>query len=309
MSKALFSPLNFKGRLFLEKIKSIWRKNMVPYYFTTPVVVLILLVIFLPIIYSLWLSTQKTDYANPIGFVGLQNYINVFTDPNFIIHLKSSLKFVGGSLAIAVPFALMLAVLLTQNIKYQAFFRSIFILPWVISQVAAALTWGWLYNTNFGPFTYLLKVLGFKGIKFLGDPNYAMISLIFANVWRTYPFAMILMLAGLQSIPKELLEVARIDGANSLQIFFRIKLPLIQNVIMNICILLSLQYFNTVTIILILTGGGPLNLTNTFALRTFKESFIYWEFSTGVTFGIIIFIINILISLLFIKILRREAYV
>lgn len=294
------------GRLFLEKIKAIWRKNSVPYYFTTPVVVLILSVIVLPIIYSFWLSTQKTDYVQPIGFVGLQNYIKIFTDPDIIMHFKASLQFVGGSLAVVIPFAIMLAVLLTENIKYQAFFRSIFILPWVISQVATALTWSWLYNTNFGPFTYLLKILGFEGIKYLGDPNYAMMSVIVANAWRTYPFALILIIAGLQSIPEQLLEAAKVDGANELQIFFRVKLPLIQDTLMNICILLSLLYFNTVTLILILTEGGPLNLTNTLALRTFKESFVYWEFSTGVTFGIIIFIINILFSLLYIKIIKRD---
>jgi len=293
----------------LKNIKSIWRKNRLPYYFITPVVVLILLVIFLPIIYALWLSTQKTDFTTPIGFIGLHNYINIFTDPdiNFFNSLKSSLQFVVGSLAITVPFALILAVLLNKNIKYKAFFRSIFVLPWVISQVAAALIWSWLYNTNYGPLTYLLQVLGFKAIKFLGDPNYAMISVIFTNVWRTYPFAMILMLAALQSIPEELVEASRVDGANSLQIFFRVKLPLIQNVIMNIFILLSLLYFNTVTVILILTEGGPLNSTYVLALKTFKESFFYWKFSTGVTLGIIIFIINILISLLYIKILGRES--
>lgn len=293
----------------MKNIKSIWRKNRLPYYFITPVVVLILLVIFLPIIYALWLSTQKTDFTTPIAFIGLHNYINIFTDPdiNFFNSLKSSLQFVVGSLAITIPFALILAVLLNKNIKYKAFFRSIFVLPWVISQVAAALIWSWLYNTNYGPLTYLLKVLGFKAIKFLGDPNYAMISVIFTNVWRTYPFAMILMLAALQSIPEELVEASRVDGANSLQIFFRVKLPLIQNVIMNVFILLSLLYFNTVTVILILTEGGPLNLTYTLALKTFKESFFYWRFSTGVTLGIIIFIINILISLLYIKILGRES--
>ena len=169
-----------------------------------------------------------------------------------------------------------------------------------------ALLWGWIYNPLYGPINYLLSVLGGGEIDFLGDPKIAMVSLILSNVWRTYPLAMVLLLAALQTIPLGLYEAAHVDGATRIQIFRYITLPMIQPTILITIIMLSSHYFNMVTQILFLTDGAPLGKTEVLSLRLFHELFISWKVGLAASIGILIVIFNVLFTLLYIKFLRRE---
>jgi multiple sugar transport system permease protein len=271
-----------------------------------PAALLVFGVSLYPMLYAIQRSLCETRYLELTKFVGLGNYIQFFSDAAGRNNILTSLVFTFGTLILSVPIGLGLALLLNTKIWGIVFFRTILLLPWVVSMAVTALLWGWIYNPLYGPINYLLSVLGGAGIDFLGNPKYAMPSLILSNVWRTYPLAMVLLLAALQTIPPNLYEAARVDGANRIQMFRYVTLPMIQPTILITVIMLSSHYFNMVTQILFLTDGTPLGKTEVLSLRLFHELFISWKVGFAASIGILIVIFNILFTLLYIKLLRRE---
>jgi ABC-type sugar transport system permease subunit len=203
--------------------------------------------------------------------------------------------------------ALGLALLLNRPFPGRTFFRTMLILPWVVSQLLTALLWRWLDSPLLGPLAYVLGVLTDSRVDILGDPSTAMGGVIVANVWRTFPYAMILILAALQTIPYDLYEAARIDGAGRWNVFRYVTFPMIQNTFLIATIILSVHYFNMIELPLVLTGGGPVNRTELLGLRVYREAFVLFKFGFGAAIAMIMFIINIVVSLAYIKILRAES--
>jgi multiple sugar transport system permease protein len=259
-----------------------------------------------PLLYAVQRSFFETHYLELTKFIGLGNYIQFFSDTAGLKNILTSLFFTFGTLILSVPIGLGLALVLNTKIRGRVFFRTILLLPWIVSMAVTALLWGWIYNPLYGPINYLFSVLGGGEIDFLGDPKVAMVSLILSNVWRTYPLAMVLLLAALQTIPTGLYEAAHVDGATRIQIFKYITLPMIQPTILITIIMLSSHYFNMVTQILFLTDGAPLGKTEVLSLRLFHELFISWKVGLAASIGILIVIFNVLFTLLYIKFLRRD---
>jgi multiple sugar transport system permease protein len=236
----------------------------------------------------------------------LANYQRLLADPSAWRNLLLSVVYVFGSLALVLPFGLAVAILLNQPVRFRAGFRAAIILPWVVSQTIIALLWGWLLNPDFGPAIYLLRVFGMGKVALLSEPVFALPTVICINVWGSYPMAAILLLAALQTIPPDLLDAAQVDGVSVGQKFLHITLPLIRPTLLVVLILLSLLYFNMVTLVFILTGGGPLASTEVLSLRTFNEAFQFWRVGYAASFGMVIFAVNVAISLLYIRLLRQE---
>ena len=276
------------------------------YLLMFPAVVLVAAVSLYPIAYAVYLSLFRTRYLERVEFIGVGNYAQFLRDPAAWQNLFHTLLYVFGSLVVVLPFGLGVAVLLNQPIRFRPIFRTVIILPWVVSQTIIALLWGWLLNPDFGPAMHLLQLLGLRKITLLSDVRFALPTLIGVNAWGTYPMAVILLLAALQTIPAELTDAARVDGASRWQHFTHIVLPLIRPTLLVTTILLTLLYFNMVTLVLILTGGGPLGATEVLSLRAFKEGFDFWHMGYSATFGIVIFAFNVVFSLLYIHLLRQE---
>jgi multiple sugar transport system permease protein len=284
-----------------------WAQVAVPYFFLSPAILLVLLISFYPILYAITLSLHATDYMVMGRFVGLGNFLRAAVDLRVHNSILASFGYVFGSLALVVPVGLGLALILNRPIRFRGFFRTILIFPWIVSQTVTAMLWSWLLNPNFGPVNHVISALGFARVMFVANPDLAMKTLVAANVWQSYPYAMILCLAALQTIPHELYEAARIDGASPRKCFRYVTLPMISNVLMVIVIMCTLHYFNMVTLMYILTGGGPVYRTETLSLKVFLEAFSHWDMSLASTLGILIFAFNVIFSLLYIKLLRREA--
>ena len=287
--------------------RGFWGRHAQAYLFMLPAIALAAGVSLYPILYAFYLSLFRTRYLQRVAFIGFGNYAHLLADPAFWHNLAYSLTYVFGSLVVVLPFSLGVAVLLNQPVKCRAVFRALIILPWVVSQTIIALLWGWLLNADFGPGIYILEVLGVGKVSVFGETRFALLTLIGVNVWGSYPMAVILLLAALQTIPSELKEAARVDGASRWQHFVHITLPLVQPTLLVATIMLTLLYFNMVTLILILTGGGPLGATEVLSLRAFKEGFDFWHVGYAATLGIVIFLFNVVFSLLYIRLLRQEA--
>lgn len=282
------------------------RRHAQPYTFMLPAIALIALVSIYPIVYAMYISLFRTHYLERVAFVGLGNYQRLLADPAAWRNLLLSLVYVFGSLALVLPFGLAVAILLNQPVRFRSAFRAAIILPWIVSQTIIALLWGWLLNPDFGPAIYLLQGLGIGKVALLSEPVFALPTVICINVWGSYPLAAILLLAALQTIPPDLLDAAQVDGVSGWQKFSRITLPLIRPTLLVVLILLSLLYFNMVTLLFTLTGGGPLGSTEVLSLRTFDEAFQFWRVGYAASFGMVIFAMNVGISLLYIRLLGQE---
>jgi ABC-type sugar transport system permease subunit len=276
-----------------------------PLVYLAPTLAIIFLVALYPIYYALDISLYRTRYFQKVQFVGFDNYLQMLSDPRVHDALLATLKFGLGSLFFTIPLGLLFAVLLNRDIRFKTTFRAILFIPWALSQAVAGMLWAWVLNPSYGPAKYVFEHVGITDFVFLSDPNWAMGVLIGINTWMSYPLATVLLLAALQTVPKELREAAIVDGCNSWSAFWRIVVPYIRSSIVTTTIILSLQFFNMVTLIYVVTGGGPLGATLTLSLMVFQDGFLSFRVSTAAAVGLAMFVLNIIFSLAYVQVLRH----
>jgi ABC-type sugar transport system permease subunit len=274
-----------------------------PYLFFYPAFLLVAAVSFVPLFYALRQSVYSANYLDTGGFVGLANYRELLHDGG-LRAIGVSIIFVLGSLLLSMPLGVGLALLLNRPIRFGTFFRTVLLLPWVISQLVVGLLWLWLYDGRLGPVADVLNRLGASFSGPLTDPDWALPSVILTNAWHSYPLVMIFTLAALQTIQRETLEAARIDAPSAWRRFWHVTLPLIRNTVLVSLVLTTLHTFNTVTTILVMTGGGPVGATDVLALRVFKEGFQFYRMEIAAAAAVVIFALNIAFTLAYIRVLR-----
>jgi multiple sugar transport system permease protein len=292
----------------MQRVWSRWRRVRLAYLFLLPTLLLVMAITFYPAVHAIRVSLYDTNFLSLTRFVGLKHYLRFLQDPLGQSNILNSLTFTFGSLLVALPFGMILALLLNQPIRFRVLFRTLIIIPWIVSQIVTALLWGWLLNPQFGPVNFFIRLWFGAPFDFLGQTSAAMPTLILTNVWRSFPYPMLLLLAALQTIPEEMYEASRVDGATAWQRFWRITLPLIRNTLLITTIMLSLHYFNMITLPLILTGGGPVGVTDVLSLRVYREAFNFYHLGLASAVAVYIFIFNIAFSLLYIKILRAKPH-
>ena len=211
--------------------------------------------------------------------------------------------FTGVSVALELLLGLSIALLLNRTFRFKGLVTAMVLIPWAIPTVVSARMWEWMYNTDFGILNHLLGVK----INWLGSPFWAMNAAVLMDVWKTTPFAAILLLAGLNVIPRELYQAARIDGAGSWSIFRRITLPLLMPVVLVVLLFRTMDAFRVFDAVYVLTGGGPANSTETLSIYAYKVLFQTLQFGYGSTLSIVVFLCVGAISILYIRFLRREV--
>jgi multiple sugar transport system permease protein len=281
-------------------------KTGTPLLLLLPSLAIVSLISFFPIYYAIDISLHETRFFQKGAFVGLGNYARLFHDQEFRSALRVSLKYGIGSLCLTLPLGMVYALLLNRRIRFRTFFRTVLVTPWALSQSATGMLWLWLLNPSYGPIKYLLDRAGITETVFLSNPSWALPLVIGVNTWMTYPLPTVLFLAALQTVPRELHESARIDGCSAWSTFWRVTLPFIQSTVLATAIILTLQFFNMVTLIYVMTAGGPLGTTTTLALRVFLDGFFTLRVSMAAAIGMIIFFLNIVFSLSYIRVLRQS---
>ena len=263
----------------------------------------------LPTFYGMVISVYRVEFVQLLNFVGLANYTDVLADPKFWNSVRVSFTFTAISMLLSVSIGFGLALVANQAVRFRTAFRTIALLPWVTSYVVTYLIFRWILNADFGLLNALfVEALGWPRIQWLGDPNLAMACLILVNVWRGAPYAMVLLLAGRQGIPQELYEAAAIDGASSVRSFFSVTLPLMKTALMILIVLTTITDFNIVVAMLVLTGGGPGTATESMSLRMYYEAFNYARMGSASAIAMIIFGINLVLTLVYVRVLRTERY-
>ncbi len=272
--------------------------------FVLPALSVIGLVAIFPVFYVFYLSLHKKVLTfNISAFTGFDNYTYLLTDSRFWNALKNTAYFTGVSVSLELLLGLSIAVLLNRAFKGKGFMRAVVLIPWTIPTVVSAKMWEWIYNTDFGILNYML---GTK-INWLGNTSWAIHAAIFMDVWKTTPFVALILIAGLQVIPKDLYSAARVDGAGSWYIFGKITLPLLMPAILIVLIFRTLDAFRVFDAVYVLTGGGPANTTETLSIYAYKVLFQLLQFGYGSTLSVIVFLCVGLISIFYVKLLSTSV--
>jgi raffinose/stachyose/melibiose transport system permease protein len=279
--------------------------------FLLPAFILFLLFVIYPIFRSIYFSMFDWNGLGPaVDFVGLENFKTILTDKVFTKALWNVLLIIVFSLGLQLPLALALAVLVGRNLPGRAIFRTIFFLPYVLSEVNVAIMWMLLYNPDpdRGLLNAIVALFGVKPIAWLGNTDIVLLAVFAALTWKYFGFHMLLYLAGLQNIPLELEEAARIDGANAFQSFFSITLPLLGSTIktsVHLSVLGSIQQF---ILVWIMTKGGPVNASETLATYMYRFGFVRFQLGYGSAVAIYMFILCLIFSLIYLRLTRQPNY-
>jgi multiple sugar transport system permease protein len=204
---------------------------------------------------------------------------------------------------------LLAALLLNERFAGRSLVRSAILIPWIIPGIVAAVTWKWLYHPNFGMVNHLLTGLGLTPTytNWLADLRWALPAVLLVNIWKSFPFAMMMLLAGLQSAPADLYEAARVDGATAPQRLIYLTLPLLRPVLLVVALLLTIWNLSTFTYIYVLTGGGPVRQTEVLGVYIYAMAFQNFKFGQAAAAAVILFIIATLLSVAYLRVLRATT--
>ena len=271
-----------------------------------PLMTVVVAVTFVPIIVAVRWSLHDTYYLQIRDFVGLNNYKRIFTEGFALQAIGNSLWYVFGSLVVVFLLGIPIAVVLNSKFRFRDVFRTMIIIPWVISQTITAMLFRWIYNNSFGVLVFLIERVSGARINFLGEVWAARISTLIANCWNSMPIVIIMMLAALQSIPQDIYDSAKVDGASSLQMYARITLPLLKPTIVITLVMQSIEYFSMVTLIKNLTDGGPLYGTLTLSVYGYRSLFTSWDAGGSAAISVLILLFNAVLSLFYIRLLSKN---
>ena len=277
---------------------SIARVNRLsPYMFMAPAMVIMAIALLYPLGYMIWGSFRDWNPSQSIGeaeFVGLKNYITLWNDPNFHESLVVTLRFAFFVVSIEMVLGVGLALLLDRDIRGMSVLRTMFILPMMIAPVVVGLMWRYMYHPTIGTFNRCLESIGLPKVDWRGD--YALTSIIIADIWQWTPFIFILSLAALQSLPRSALEAARIDGATPWQQIWHIKLPLMMPVLIVTGLLRLIDAFKVLEVILVMTNGGPGLSTEILALRISRTATEFRELGVAAAMSNYLLILLLLLT-------------
>lgn len=282
------------------------KKKILPYLFVLPYIIHFILFIGFPIGFSIYLTFHDWNIIAPMEYIGLANYKRLFQDQLFWKSLKNTFIFLLIHIPLQIIVALFLAELLNQKIKLKSFFRAAYFMPVIVSGVVITILWQQLYGFESGLLNRLLIKIGLNKIGWLTDPNWAMPSIAIMATWKNVGLYVVLFLVGLQTVPQQYYEAADLEGANHLQKFFKITLPMINPTIFMVVVLSTIGGFSLFIEPYVMTGGGPLNSTLSAVLYIYKQGFFYYHMGYAATLGFFFALLILLVVFIQKKFVEKE---
>ncbi|WP_181347162.1 carbohydrate ABC transporter permease [Thalassobacillus sp. CUG 92003] len=288
-------------------------RNRHPYMFIAPAVILLTIFSIIPILIAFVISFTNldlkglADWSN-IEFIGLENYKELLSDDVFVTSLLNT----GFYVVIGVPLVIICSLSIALLLNYGTsmlfkIFRSVYYMPSITNIIAVAVIWGYLYNTEYGLFNYLLSLMSIENIPWLEEPTIAKISLIILAVWKGIGINMIIFLAALQGIPRSYYEAAEMDGANRVQMLFNVTLPLLRYATFFVTVTTLIGWMQFFEEPFVMTDGGPLDGTISIALFIYKEGFQYSEFGYAAAGSFVLFMLIIVVTLVQFKLRKSDV--
>lgn len=268
------------------------------YFFIAPALFFVVLSLLVPALLTLLMSFTNITFLKPTRWVSLANYITLFHDDSFLQAIRNTIVYAFGVTLPTMVIGLLAAVVVNRQFRGRLAVRTIFYLPVLTSMIAAATVWLYLYEPYIGPLNSILAWFGFPRQLWLQDPERALYALIVVSIWRDFGTAMVIYLAGLQDIPQDLYEAAKLDGASPFTLFRRITVPLLSQVSFYLLIILIVQSFQVFELIYAMTGGGPLNSTSTIVFQMYQTAFGFTKFGYASAMSTVLFFTILFFSIL-----------
>jgi multiple sugar transport system permease protein len=276
-----------------------------------PATVIILVLIAYPLADAFWTSLHRFNLKRPnvFPFVGLDNYSELVTGEQFLHSLSVTVTFTVLAVTLVMALGLGLAVLLNERFHGRALLRSLLLIPWAIPPVASGMMWRWILDGKVGAFNGALAALGLSHAYYgwLSDPQTALLAIVGAHVWNTMPLAGLVLLAAMQSVPAELHDAAKVDGATVLDRFRAVTLPWLVQPLMTVLILETLLAFRVFDLVYVLTSGGPGDATTVLSWLTYQTAFTYLDLGRGNAYAFLMALAVGLLTVLYIRLLSRRG--
>lgn len=290
-------------------MKNFWDKllnspSIAGWIFILPALLGTLIFIIIPVFCSFGLSFAKWDLLNPIEFVGLQNYKEIFTEPVFFKILINTIVFAVSTSLLGVIIPLILAAILNSKIRGCEFFKTAYFLPFITPMIVIGIVWEWIFDPNIGILNNVIHL----HINWLYDTNFAMPALIIVSVWKLIGYNMIIFLAALSGISQSLFEAAKIDGAGIIETFKNVTVPMLSPTIFFVVIITAISSFQVFDLIYLMTQGGPLDSTNVLVYAIYKNAFEYFNIGKASAIAYVLFVIILVLTLFQWKFRKKMVY-
>lgn len=285
------------------------REELTAWLFISPIVLGILIFQLYPTLFSFYISFTQWNLLSPPKWIGVANYVTLFTTDRFFANtMVNTGTYAGCTVVAGLALGLFFSVVLNQDIRGKYLYRAIYFVPVVAPTVAVALLWQVLYEPNFGVFNGLLRMVGIHGPNWLGNTTWAMRSIIFEAIWAGLGFTILIFLAGLQGISQEYYEAAEIDGANAVQKFFFITMPLLSPTTFFLLVTGVIGSFQVFDIPFVMTGGGPANATQMVVMYLYNNAFVIQKMGLASAVAFIVFVVIIILTFLNFRISKRWVF-
>lgn len=262
-----------------------------------------------PLVYNVYLSLVDWDMVSPEkAFVGLANYGDLFSDPRFWLIFGNTFTFVGVGVIATLALAFATALLLHQRLFGRDAVRSIVFAPTILSGAAIAIVWIYVFDPRFGLIQIVLSPLGISSPQWLTDPAWAMAAILIVYVWKNLGYAVVVYLAGLQAIPRELIEAATVDGAGSLSRLRHVIIPQLSPITFFLLVTTILSSFQAFDIIAVMTAGGPVDATNTLIYHLYEEGFVAFHAGRAAAIAMILFVLMLAVTILQLRFFERQVH-
>lgn len=286
------------------------KKKYEPYLFILPVLIVLLIMFGYPLLNSIKMAFQNYKITKPddVYFNGIANFLKIQADSDFFLIIKNTAIYVVASTMGQFLLGLMLALALKKQFKGRGLYQSIVFLPWAFSAFVVGLMFRWSFNGEYGVVNKVLMDLGIieSKIAWLGTPGLSLAVVIMAMIWMGIPFFAIMILAALQSIPKDVYEAADVDGCGVLRQFFSITFPYIKPTIITTILLRTIWIFNSIDLIVVITEGGPINSSQTLPGYMYTKAFGTYDFGFAAAIGIVLMLILVIYAVFFLKLTKYE---
>ena len=286
------------------------RQGVLAYVLLLPGLLILTAFIGWPFVTSLWLSVTDQSVSTSVArFVGLENFTDELRSQIFLQTLRNTFVYTGVTVVFKLAFGLGLAVLMNQSFRLKNLARAALLLPWIVPTALSAIAWLWLFDATFSVFNWAIVRSGLadRGINWLGEGQWAMTSIIIANIWRGTPFFAISILAGLQTVDRELLDAAAVDGASLWQRFWRITIPLIRPVLLIVLLFSTVQTISDFQLVYVLTRGGPANSTHLLGTLAYDVAVRAGQLSQGAAISLYMFPVLIVCVVALLIYMRRSS--
>ena len=285
------------------------RSGLGAYLFLSPTLLIFSVFVLFPALFSFYLSFYRWNMFSPDRSpVGFGNYSRLLESPEFWMVLKNTVVYTIGTVPLNMTFALLIAYFLNKRIVGKKFLRAAFFAPVVISPVAAAVIWRWIYEPNFGVLNYAMSWFGIPPVNWLNNPSAAMTALIIMGVWKSFGVNMVLFAAGLQGIPEHYYEAAELDGAGRASRFWHITIPLLSPTTLFILVMSIIGSFQVFDIVYVLTSGGPLDSTRVLVFYLYQHAFKFFEMGYASSVAYVMFAMIFILTLVQMKYFQRRVY-